>query len=158
MADFLAVHNAVMGNEGALANDKDDHGGLTYKGVAEKKHPGWPGFAIVKAIMLQFPDKKPAELNPILQANQALQTMVLSFYKTEFWNVIKGDRINSFEEARAIYDSAVNYGQTTAIKIVQNTLFSLPNQQKAKQAKINDLGILYGFMDIKTLDKLNNNS
>lgn len=156
MADFLTVHNKVMGNEGGLANDKDDLGGLTYKGIAEKKHPGWPGFAIVKAIIAQNPGKKPADLNPILQENQALQSMVLSFYKTEFWNVIKGDKIISAKEAEKIYDSSVNYGQQTAIKMTQNVLFSLPNQQKARASKVSDLGILYGFMDQKTLDKLNN--
>lgn len=156
MADFLTVHNEVMGNEGGLANDPHDHGGLTYKGVAEASHGGWPGFAIVKAIILQNPGKKRVQLNPILQENQALQAMVLSFYKTEFWNVIKGDKIVSTAEAKKIYDSAVNYGQQTAIRMTQNVLFSLPNQQKARASKVSDLGILYGFMDQKTLDKLNN--
>lgn len=152
MADFLTAHNGTMGLEGALANDKDDHGGLTYKGVAEKKHPGWPGWPIVKGIIAM----NPINVNAALQNNQTLQAMVLSFYKSEFWNVIKGDRIVSQNVAASIYDTAVNMGPETAVKMVQDVAFSLPNQKLAKIAKIKDLGILYGFMDNKTLEKINN--
>jgi lysozyme family protein len=152
MANFLEAHKVVMGNEGALADDKDDHGGLTYKGVAEKKHPGWPGWPIVKGIIAN----SPVNVNAALQNNQSLQAMVLSFYKTEFWNVIKGDRIVSQNIAEAIYDDAVNSGPETAVKKVQNVAFSLPNQTLARKAKIKDLDILYGFMDVKTLNKINN--
>lgn len=145
-----------MGIEGALANDPKDHGGLTYKGVAETKHQGWPGWPIVKAIMSSHSDLSTQQLNAVLQDNSSLQTMVLSFYRTEFWNVIKGDQIVSQNVAYSLYDSAVNLGPGTAIKMAQDVAFSLPNASEAKKTKIKELGILYGYMDSKTLDKINN--
>lgn len=148
----MLAHKEVMKNEGGYANDPDDRGGETYKGIARKKHPEWVGWILVDVIKRQ----KPENLNGALESNLTLQSQVLSFYKSEFWDVFKGDRIISQNVAESIYDSATNNGPETAVKLVQNVAFSLPNQSTAKAAKIKDLDILYGFMDYKTLNKINN--
>lgn len=152
MANFLEAHKIVMKNEGGYANDPDDRGGETYKGIARNMHPDWTGWILVDAVKKM----NPINLNAALENNLTLQSQVLSFYKTEFWNVFKGDRIVSQNVAESIYDSAVNMGVGTAVKLVQDTAFSLPSQHDAKIAKIKELDILYGFMDIKTMDKINN--
>lgn len=61
-------------------------------------------------------------------------------YKRNYWDKIKGDELNNQQEANSIYDSAVNMGPGTAIKLAQKAL-NLPTT---------------GVMDIVTLNKLNN--
>lgn len=152
MADFYTAHKAVMVNEGGYVFDKDDLGGETYKGIARNKHPHWTGWLLIDSIKRL----NPSDLNAALDLNLTLQSQILAFYKSEFWNIFAGDQIVSQNVAESIYDSAVNMGPGTAIKLVQDIAFSLPNQDLAKKAKIKDLGIYYGSMDKKTLDKINN--
>lgn len=150
MADFKTAYNKTAINEGGYANDPEDHGGETWKGVARKIFPSWPGWLIVDAAKRQpgFPKS--------LYAIEGLQDCVDSFYRTNFWNVIKGDQINVQEVANDIYDSAVNMGTGTAIQLVQNTLFDISGMFNERLLQAHKIGITYAVMDTKTLNTLNN--
>lgn len=152
MANFLSSHRLVMVNEGGWNITAGDRGGETYKGISRNNFHAWSGWLIVDDYKKKFPDT----FKPLLDHDQILQGKVLNFYRSNFWNTIQGDQIISQNTADSIYDSAVNMGPETAIKLVQDTAFSLPNQQTAKQGKVKELGIKYGTMDQKTIDALNN--
>lgn len=120
MAQFEEAHKEVMGNEGGYANNPADAGGETYKGIARKFWGTWRGWTIidqVKATMLKQPAYGTTEyrswvkhLNGLLAEKPALQQLVLTFYRVNFWDAnLLGD-IKVQSVATWLYDHAVNGG------------------------------------------------
>lgn len=118
MADFGLAHRKVMGHEGGYANNPADRGGETYKGIARKHHSRWGGWRYIDGCLAQitkqpkygspeyknwvrYVDQKLAEIN-------ALQSLVLSFYKDMFWKRL--GEIDDQDLAAWIYDRDVNTG------------------------------------------------
>jgi lysozyme family protein len=116
MANFEKAHAIVMSHEGGYANDPDDKGGETYKGIARRKHPFWPGWALIDLYRMhsRFPTT--------LDDDEALQLLVLSFFKTQFWDVLKLDKVNHQNIAAELYDTAVNMGTGIAAVFLQTAL------------------------------------
>ncbi len=128
MADFEISYKITNQIEGGYANDPDDKGGETYRGVARKFHPDWEGWKIVDEAKSKWQDVK--RINEILDENEELQEMIKSFYRTEFWNKIKGDAIQHQSIANEIYDNAVNMGPEKSIEYLQRTLNILNRNSK----------------------------
>ena len=115
MQDFLKIHTATMGNEGGYANNPDDAGGETYKGIARKMHPIWPGWRIIddiKSLSIVQPRYGTPEycswdkfLNSNLAALNGLQADVVSFYKANFWDANRLGEITTEAVAAWIYDT-----------------------------------------------------
>ena len=122
MADFKTAYAHVMDIEGGYANDPDDTGGETYKGVSRKNFPRWKGWGIVDLIKRANPAKKGEQLNAPLGANVELQTLVADFYKTEFWDVLKLDYIKSQAIAVELFDTGVNCGTGIAALFLQQAI------------------------------------
>ena len=118
MADFLAAHQTVMGHEGGYANNPNDRGGETYKGIARNFHATWGGWKYIdqaKAQLIKQPAYGTSEyfswvrhLNGKLADINALQQLVLEFYKKNFWKRL--GEINDQELAAWVYDKDVNTG------------------------------------------------
>lgn len=159
MADHLLAHKETLKIEGGYANDKDDNGGETWKGIARKFHSSWLGWRIIDKVkkgyqvqLAQLDAEGVAKLlNKILGADKELERLELAFYKEEFWDIIKGDQIINQHIASMVYDNAVNIGYKPAIRMAQNTAFGIENEDQAKA-----IGIEYGRMDKLTLNKINN--
>lgn len=115
MAQFIPAFQITMTNEGGYANTPGDSGGETYKGIARNYWPRWTGWPIVDSIKAT----QPASINNALAANESLQSMVQSFYKTNFWNTESLDDLNDQQTANQIFDSAVNMGVGVASKFLQ---------------------------------------
>jgi len=107
LAQFKPAFEKTFKNEGYLkvTNQEHDFGGETYAGISRRYHPEWVGWGIMDVL------GKPPGL-PVIQ----------SFYRKNFWNVIKGTFIESQEIAEAIYDYAVNVSPVDAIKTAQRIL------------------------------------
>ncbi|WP_144394092.1 glycoside hydrolase family 108 protein [Pleionea sediminis] len=113
MALFDICYEKTILNEGGYKLHKVpfDRGGLTYAGISQKYHPDWRGWEYVTS-----------------EHNQThLMPLVKEFYQNKFWNVIKGDYIDSQEMADTIYDFAVNAGCRTAIKLSQIVVGCTPD-------------------------------
>lgn len=149
MANFLISYNKTNINEGGYANDPADHGGETWGGIARKFWPQWEGWPIIDSY------KKLPGFPSQLSRDERLGQLKKDFYRSHFWNPLRGDEILVQQEADMMYDDAVNAGTQPAIKKAQNVLFALPEDQKERDKKIASIGIAYGKMDNKTLDKLN---
>jgi len=118
MSDFLTAHKEVMGHEGGYANNPDDTGGETYKGVARNHHPRWGGWKYIdgaKAQIVRQPAYGTGEyanwarhLNGKLAEINALQQMVLEFYRAEFWKRL--GEVTDQALATWVYDKDVNTG------------------------------------------------
>jgi len=97
--------NAVLESEGGtrLTVVPGDRGGQTYAGIARKPNPQWEGWKDIDQ-----------GLTPKL-------SVVKSFYKSEFWDKIKGDELpNGLDYL--IYDFAVNAGVKRSVKTLQSCL------------------------------------
>lgn len=106
MADFLTAYNWMMDNE-----DR----GRQYKMVPDAP-PG--AFAISGINSVAYPSQF-AAINTIPQPQRG--SAVQSFYQTEFWNTWF-TQLLSDDVAKRVFDSAVNMGPGTAVKLLQQAI------------------------------------
>jgi lysozyme family protein len=144
MAQFEPAHAITAANEGGYANNKLDRGGETWKGVARNFWPNWPGWLLVDEQRRQpgFPKN--------LWGSTDLQRHVLSFYKVNFWNVLKLDSVASQAIANELYDTGVNTGTGTAGTFLQRAL-NLTNKNGTLYADL----VVDGKVGPATLSALN---
>ncbi len=124
MARFETSLALVLRHEGGYVFDPDDPGGETYRGIARRYHPDWPGWAIVDGHKAEGGDF-PARLG----ADEALQAQVAEFYRINFWNRLWGDRLPDQALADELLDTAVNMGVRRAVAFLQEALNLLNRNQ-----------------------------
>jgi lysozyme family protein len=124
VADFNLAYAKTCSFEGKYANKKDDTGGETWKGIARNFHPDWSGWKIIDRFKPLC--KSIDELNDTLSRSKELEVAVQSFYKQDFWGLL--DKVNSQSLAEEIFDCAVNCGQGTAGKAIQEVLNVMNNR------------------------------
>jgi lysozyme family protein len=125
MAQFEPAFEIMLADEGGylLHEVPGDTGGMTYAGIARNKNPQWPGWALV--------DKK--------EMGGSLTPMVREFYRTEFWDKMRGNEIANQEVANTIFNFGVNAGMGMAVKLAQIVVGATPD----------------GGVGAKTIEKLN---
>ena len=139
---FEEALNNLLGIEGGYSYDKDDKGGETYKGISKGYHPNWNGWSIIDDYK-KITDK----WQRLLQGNVELQDDVKEFYKTEYWDKFKGDKL-PFEIANELLEQSVNLGNwNTAGKQLQKALNLL--NRNGKDLKVD------GYIGNKTLYAVN---
>lgn len=125
MAQFELAFELMIKDEGGyiLHDVEGDTGGMTYAGIARNKNPQWSGWALV--------DKK--------EFGGSLTGMVREFYRTEFWDKMRGNEITNQEVANTIFNFGVNAGMGMAVKLAQLVVGATPD----------------GGIGAKTVEKLN---
>ena len=113
MANFEEAYQKTCKFEGGWANNDGDSGKETYKGISRVANPNWSGWAIVDSY------KKKSNFPKNLDSDKKLQLLVKECYKINYWNQVWGDRIKNQKVANDIYDTAVNMGVSTSIKLSQ---------------------------------------
>lgn len=116
MALFKIAYQETMQIEGGYANDPDDKGGETFKGISRKNWPHWAGWQIIDS----FKNKVGFEAN--IYASGALQQLVLSFYKTNFWDTMLLDQVTNQDITNEMFDTGVNCGDEVAVGFLQRAL------------------------------------
>lgn len=111
MADFKIAKARTAIFEGGYANDPADAGGETYKGVSRKANPNWKGWKIVDSY------KGAAVFPKALDFDVPLQEAVDELYKAEYWDKVWGDKIKNQKVANDMFDTTVNMGVATSIKL-----------------------------------------
>src|SRR5438034_870259 len=114
MAIFKDAYKITMGAEGGYANDPDDRGGETYKGVSRRNFPQWKGWTIIDAAK-----KNATGFDKTISVNTRLEIAVQEFYKVEFWDVLSLDFVNNQAIANEMFDTAVNCGTGIAAEFLQ---------------------------------------
>lgn len=132
MADFKVALKRTSIFEGGYVNDPDDNGGETYKGIARKANPNWSGWIVVDSM------RKHPNFPKILDTNQNLQELCEKCYKDNYWNPVWGDRINNQKVANDIYDTGVNMGVSTSIKLSERQ-WKLPETGKMSEVLLSKL-------------------
>lgn len=111
MADFSTAFNRTEKNEGKDIWTKvdGDSGGETWSGISRKANSSWSGWKILD----QIKNKK----NGQKISTPELEDYKQSLYRTNYWNPIWGDKINNQKVANDLYDTGVNMGPSTSIKL-----------------------------------------
>ena len=117
MANFKIAYKRTSVFEGGYVNDPDDNGGETYCGIARKFHSTWKGW-----IIIDFQKKKDDFPKNLSNREIELKKLEGDFYKENFWDKIWGDKINNQKVANDMYDTAVNMGIASAIRIAQQVI------------------------------------
>lgn len=137
MANFLTAFSITSKEEGGYSNRINDDGGETYKGIARRVHPEWVGWKIID-------NNKPLKNGSIINS-PTLDGLVEQFYRTEFWQPIHGDLIDSQKIANNIYDWFVNSGREaiiqvqTALNIIADGVVGAKTIQAINTVNENDL-------------------
>ena len=137
--------------EGGYANDPDDAGGETYKGVSRRANPGWPGWALVDEAK-KGAGGKAAVINGRLNGDQRMEMLVEDLYRKGYW-----DPLGELPERVRMktFDIAVNAGTARAGKLLQQALNTL-----GARLKVDGIigpatrGALGGFPQEDVLDAL----
>jgi lysozyme family protein len=132
MADFIKAFLETEKKEGAniWTMTKGDAGGETWSGISRRANPKWKGWEILDAI----PNKK----HGYKYVTDQLETLKRALYKSNYWDMVWGDRIESQPIAGQMYDTAVNAGVVMAIKF-QERVWKLPDTGKMSEVLINKI-------------------
>ena len=106
-----------MADEGGYANNPNDRGGETYRGISRRWHPDWGGWPLIDSVKTKVGSMPPyrtipyfnwtKRLNAILSGNAALNSAVNSFYATEMWCPAY-DNLNSQDLVNWLFSHTVN--------------------------------------------------
>lgn len=133
MAKFDIEFDKLILSEGGYVNDPDDAGGETYLGISRKNNPKWVGWEVID-------DEKKKGLKNItarLKKDKALTNSAKFLYKQNYWDVLELDDIPSQDMAHQLFDTCVNCGKTTAIRIVQQVLMMTVTGKWSDELKYN---------------------
>lgn len=99
MANFdAAVVKTLIFEGGAkITDDPDDRGGVTKFGISQRAYPN-------------------------LDIRNLTEQQAREIYKRDYWDRVKGDDIQAQEVAEKIFDSAVNMGPRTSVRLAQVAL------------------------------------
>lgn len=118
MADFKIAYKKIEAAEGGYCFDPDDAGGETYKGISRRANPNWNGWISIDAIKKAHP----TTFKGILKKTPELEKKVQGLYKDKYWDCFELDDVPNQLVAEQMFDTAVNQGQTAAIKFAQRVL------------------------------------
>lgn len=121
MAQFIHSFNLLSKLEFNSASNilhknatEDD---ITFYGIYRKAHPEWTGWNIVDEVLSTQVHMKEASAE--LSINTPLLNKVKQFYKTNYWDKCKLDKVDSQKIADEIFCFAVNVGIKKAVKVAQ---------------------------------------
>lgn len=127
MANFKVAHKKTENFEGGYANDAQDSGGETWRGIARNY---WPKLGMWKHIDALVPVKPKTwnrevfkEINRKLYASVEVNASVELFYEINFWDTVNLDNLGSQKTANLLFDISVNMGSGRAAKFLQQALY-----------------------------------
>lgn len=109
--EFNSATNALEYNVGEK--------GYTFMGIYEVAHPEFEGWSIIKAELAKG-DKVKASV--ACYNNLVLRSMVIKFYKREFWDRMRLDEVVPQHTAEEMLVFGVNAGIKSAVKAAQEVV------------------------------------
>lgn len=134
MAKFDEEFDKLIFVEGGYVNDKDDAGGETYLGISRKNNPKWIGWEVIDNIKKKYGTKG---ITARLKKDIALTNSAKFLYKQNYWDVLELDDIPSQSIAHELFDTCVNCGVSTAIRIAQQVIGMTINGKWSDELKYN---------------------
>ena len=119
MAKFDEEFDKVILVEGGYTNNPDDTGGETYLGISRKNNPKWLAWSKIDEIKKKYGTKN---ITSRLKKDETITTSAKHLYKEKYWDTLELDDIPSQKIAHQLFDTAVNMGVTSAIRIAQQVI------------------------------------
>lgn len=121
--------------EGGYANDPDDSGGETFRGISRVNWPRWNGWKMIDRAKARGA-ATPKLINAAFARDPEMEQMVAVFYQRHFWRPFEAleadDRITA-----KLFDTAVNVGVGGAVKMLQRAINKMgPISQLTVDGKI----------------------
>ena len=121
MAQFKQAYQIIDRNEGGYANDPADPGGETYRGIARKINPKWPGWVTIDFIKKRF---GAIPYNAIIKTKWPGYQVVDNYYVVDFyqnkWNRSRAGEINNQKIANIYFDFYILHSR--AVEAMQKAL------------------------------------
>lgn len=124
MADFRKAMDLNMEAEfsknprSCLHVNKGEEGWLTYMGIFQREHPTWKRWGYIQTVLDKHGgDKKEASLE--LYQDKSLTEDIYSFFKSEFWDKMKLDMVNSQKIAEELFIFCTNASMKAGVKMAQ---------------------------------------
>ena len=105
--------------ENALHKNPTENG-LTFMGIYEVANPSWGGWKQIKTAINAYGDLKKASV--ALYNDDTLVNLVASFYKTNYWDALNLDSVDSQIKKNELFCFAVNVGTKSAVRVLQDML------------------------------------
>ena len=134
MAQFDKEFDELILKEGGYVHDKDDAGGETYLGISRKNNPKWIGWEVIDEVKKKYGTKN---ITSRLKKDIALTNSAKLLYKQKYWDALELDDIPSQNIAHELFDTCVNCGKTTAIRIAQQVLMMTVTGKWSEELKYN---------------------
>lgn len=135
MADFLTAFSRTEKREGKdiWTKTPGDAGGETWSGISRKANPSWGGWKILDGIKNKRHGQK--------ITTPELERLKQDLYRKNYWEPIKGDVIRNQGVANDLYDTGVNMGVSTSIKLSERqfSLRETGRMSDALMAKLNSV-------------------
>ena len=118
MADIKKSWIKTSTNEAGYANNSNDAGKETWRGIATVFNPNWKGWAIIHKTIsdlgitntLDCPKEVRQEIDKALYAIPELDELVMELYKTKYWDPLNLDNEQDQSLADMVFDAAVLTG------------------------------------------------
>lgn len=133
MANFDEEFDKLILAEGGYINDPDDSGGETYLGISRRNNSTWDGWRIIDDVKKYYKTNLTAKL----KQDDKLTESAKLLYKRNYWDVLELDDIPSQSIAHQLFDTCVNCGKTTAIRIAQQILMMTITGKWSDELKYN---------------------
>ena len=132
MADFekAFVRTEKFEGKNIWTHIDGDSGEETWSGISRKANPKWKGWAIL--------DKIPNKRNNQTISTPELESLKRDLYRSNYWDVVWGDKIINQNVANDMYDTAVNTGTSMSIKFAERQ-FKMIETGKMSQVLLNKL-------------------
>ena len=105
--------------EGGYANDPDDRGGETFRGISRRNWASWPGWSLID-IAKKRGATTAKNINATFEGDAEMKHLVASFYHKNFWKPFQPLEASERIVAK-LFDTAVNMGVSRAVKFLQTT-------------------------------------
>jgi type VI secretion system secreted protein VgrG len=109
--------------EGGYANDPDDRGGETFRGISRKNWPDWAGWKLIDQAKARGLKSRQA-IDDFFAQSAEMEALVAGFYYGNFWQPFERLALPPLTAAK-LFDASVNLGLARAVKLLQKALNSL---------------------------------
>lgn len=120
--NFNEALNHTLRFEGGYANDPDDSGGETFRGISRRNWPDWPGWQLIDRFNVKENGVITARLiNAAFANDPEMEQLAAVFYQRHFWRPFESLEASGRIMAK-LFDTAVNVGVAGAVKMLQRAV------------------------------------
>ncbi len=117
---FQSALKHTLTFEGGYANDPEDAGGETFRGISRKNWPAWPGWPLIDNVK-QTVSTKALIIDIHFDGDVPMADLVADFYFQNFW--LPFARLGWPQRLTAkLFDTSVNLGLKGAVVVLQRAL------------------------------------